>query len=109
LLPLRVFPERRFPADWSLPGHCPAHDARCPAEGEHAHVDADLGDQQLSGPLLHTRDRAQQLSLRGERAHLVLDRRRDLVDLGVEEVQVGKDRADQDGVQRLKPALQCLS
>src|ERR1035437_4976051 len=27
--PLRVLPERRLPADWSLPGHTPAHDARC--------------------------------------------------------------------------------
>src|SRR3712207_1981302 len=27
--PLRVLPERRLPADSSLPGHIPAHDARC--------------------------------------------------------------------------------
>ena len=26
---LRVLPERRLPADWSLPGHWPAQDARC--------------------------------------------------------------------------------
>ena len=31
--PFRVFPDRRLPADWSLPGHCPAHDARCWAVG----------------------------------------------------------------------------
>ena len=31
--PLRVVPERRLPADWSLPGHCPAQEARCPAVG----------------------------------------------------------------------------
>src|SRR4051812_50078654 len=30
--PLRVLPDRRLPADWSLPGHWPAHEARCPAE-----------------------------------------------------------------------------
>ena len=29
LEPSRVLPERRLPADWSLPGHWPAHDARC--------------------------------------------------------------------------------
>jgi hypothetical protein len=27
--PLRVLLERRLPADWSLPGHCPAHEASC--------------------------------------------------------------------------------
>ena len=31
--PLRVRPERRLPADWSLPGHWPAQEARCPAVG----------------------------------------------------------------------------
>ena len=34
LLPLRVRPERRLPADWSLPGQRPAQDARCPAVGK---------------------------------------------------------------------------
>ena len=43
-MPLRVLPERRLPADWSLPGHCPAQEARCPAVGNTAHVGADLGD-----------------------------------------------------------------
>ena len=28
LLPLRVLPERRLPADWSLPGQSPAQEAR---------------------------------------------------------------------------------
>src|SRR3954454_3966985 len=31
LEPLRVLPERRLPADWSLPGQRPAHEARCRA------------------------------------------------------------------------------
>ena len=31
--PLRVRPERRFPAEWSLPGHWPAQEARWPAVG----------------------------------------------------------------------------
>src|SRR3954452_3521124 len=34
LEPLRVLPERRLPADWWLPGHCPAHEASCLAEGK---------------------------------------------------------------------------
>src|SRR3954453_9471714 len=33
LEPLRVRPERRLPADWSLPGQRPAQLARCPAVG----------------------------------------------------------------------------
>jgi hypothetical protein len=31
--PLRVRPERRLPADSSLPGQSPAQDAKCPAVG----------------------------------------------------------------------------
>src|SRR3954466_7049148 len=31
--PLRVLPERRLPADSSLPGHIPAHEARWPEVG----------------------------------------------------------------------------
>jgi len=34
LLPWRGRPERRFPADWWLPGHWPPQDARCPAVGK---------------------------------------------------------------------------
>ena len=33
-MPLRVLPERRWPADWSLPGHWPAQLARCLAVGK---------------------------------------------------------------------------
>ena len=32
-MPLRVRPERRRPAHWSLPGHWPAHEASCLAVG----------------------------------------------------------------------------
>jgi len=32
--PLRVLPERRLPADWSLPGHRPAQEASCLAVGK---------------------------------------------------------------------------
>jgi hypothetical protein len=34
LEPLRMRPERCLPADWWLPGHCPAHDASSLAEGK---------------------------------------------------------------------------
>src|SRR5215204_736887 len=34
LQPLRVRPERRLPADWSLPGQRPAQEARCRAVGK---------------------------------------------------------------------------
>src|SRR3954466_7344860 len=34
LEPSRVRPERRLPADWSLPGHWPAQDARCRADAK---------------------------------------------------------------------------
>ena len=34
LEPWRVRPERCLPADSLLPGHMPAHDARCPAVGK---------------------------------------------------------------------------
>ena len=36
VLPLRVLPERCLPADSLLPGHNPAHDARCAAVGNRA-------------------------------------------------------------------------
>ena len=36
VLPLRVLPERCLPADSLLPGHRPAHDARCAAVGNRA-------------------------------------------------------------------------
>jgi hypothetical protein len=65
-----------------------------PGCGEHAQVGADLGDQQLGCALLDARDRAQQLNRRPERADLLLDRVREPLDLFVEEVEVGEDRAD---------------
>ena len=34
LEPFRVRPDLRLPADWSLPGHCPAQEARWPALGK---------------------------------------------------------------------------
>jgi hypothetical protein len=56
---------------------------------EDAHVDTDLGDQQLGGALLDAGDRGQQLNRRPERADLRLDRAGEQLDLLVEEVEVG--------------------
>jgi hypothetical protein len=42
---------------------------------EHAHVDADLGDQHLGGALLGPRDAHQQVTLSRERGDLLLDLR----------------------------------
>jgi hypothetical protein len=61
LLPLRVFPDRRFPADWSFAGALPGPRREVPGGRELAHVNADLGDQDLGAALLDARDRAQQL------------------------------------------------
>ena len=72
--PLRVLPERRLPADWSLPGHCPAQVARCLSVGKTRHVGADLGDDHLGGAPLNAGDRAEQLNGRRERGDLLLDR-----------------------------------
>ena len=109
LEPLRVLPERRLPADWSLPGHCPAQEARCLAVGNTAHVDADLGDDHLGGAPLHAGDRAQQLNGLLERGDLLSDRLGQAGDLLIEEVQVGEDRADPDRVQVIEAALERLA
>jgi len=65
---------------------------------EHAHVDADLGDQDLGGALLDARDRHQQVTVRRERAELLLDLGREPVDRLVEEVDVREDLPDDQRV-----------
>ena len=67
LEPLRVLPERRLPAEWSLPGHWPAQLARWRGGREAAHVGADLGEHHLGGALLHAGDRAEQLNRRARK------------------------------------------
>jgi hypothetical protein len=47
---------------------------------EAAHVGAGLGDDDLSQRLAHPRDRRQLVELAGERAHLLLDPRRQFRD-----------------------------
>jgi hypothetical protein len=77
--PLRVLPERRLPADWSLPEHWPAHE-EVPGGREHRHVGADLGEDVLRAARLDPGQRAQHLNLRLKRAQLLLDRLVRLVD-----------------------------
>src|SRR3954468_5487351 len=85
--PLRVRPERCLPAERSLPGHCPAQEARCRAEGNTV----------MSGPISATitsavrrwtpGDRAQQLNGRCERVDAGLDGFGEPVDLLVQEIE----------------------
>ena len=92
-----------------MPGHCPAQDARCRAEGKIAHVGADLGDDHLGGAPLNAGDGAQQFNGRLERGDALLDRVGEPLDLLVQEVQVGEDRADQQRVQVVEAAFQSLA
>ena len=91
----RVLPERRLPADWSLPGHWPALMSR---RGKAHHVGADLADHALGAAALDAGHRAYQLNRRRERADLLLDHHGELLDLFVEEVDVAQDRADPQAV-----------
>src|SRR3954469_25813483 len=93
--PLRVRPERCLPAERSLPGHCPAQEARWRAEGNTVNVGADLGDDDLGGAPLNAGDRAQQLNRALESGDAFLDRVREPLDLLIQEIQVREDRADE--------------
>jgi len=87
----------------------PTHQPIAPLGGrEHAHVDADLGDDALAVAALDAGDRAQQLNGLLERGDLLPDRLGEVEDLLIEEVQVAEDRADPDGVQMVEAALQCF-
>jgi hypothetical protein len=76
---------------------------------EHRHVDADLGDDHLGTAPLNAGDRAEQLNGLLERGDLLRDRLGEAGDLLVEEVDVGQDRPDPDGVQVIEAALQRFS
>lgn len=54
-------------------------------------------------------ERAQELKGGLERAQVLLDRLREPLDLLVEEVEMGEDRADEQRVQRIEAALERLS
>lgn len=102
-------PERRLPADSSLPGHTPAQLARCLAGREGVHVAAGLSDDDLGGAPLDAGDRAQQLDRGGERGDLLFDRLGELGDRLVEVVDVGKDPPANQSVLGLEATLQRLA
>jgi hypothetical protein len=77
----------RLPADWLTPGANLAHETRCPAVGNRARVDADLGDEQVRGGLADPGDLIQPVDRLGERA----DQR---LDPGVERGDVAAQRVD---------------
>src|SRR3954454_3806053 len=108
LEPLRVLPERRLPADWSLPGHWPAR-GEVPRGREPGHVGADLSDHRFGTAALDADGCAQQLNRRRERADLLLDRVRESVDLRIEEVDVREDRADPERVMGVEATFQRLA
>ena len=65
---------------------------------ERGHVDADLDDQHFGGALLDAWDGPQQVTLAGERGDPFLDLCGEAVDGFVEEVNVGEDLPDDEGV-----------
>src|SRR6266508_2295327 len=76
--------------------------------GEAAHVGADLSDHDLRGAGGDAGDRARESDAGGERAELFLDRVREQIDLLVEEVEVGEDRADHERVVSLETPFERL-
>src|SRR5256886_600480 len=76
--------------------------------GEAAHVGADLSDHDLGGAGGDAGDRAREPDAGGERAELFLDRVGEPIDLLVEEVEVGEDRADHERVVSLETTLERL-
>jgi len=75
-----------------------------PGGREDAHVDADLSDHDFRGSAGDAGHGARELDAGRERAQLLGDRFREPVDLLVEEVQVGEDRADHQRVVGFKAA-----
>jgi hypothetical protein len=106
--PLRVLPERRLPGGLVVAGAHPGPGGELLVGREHAHVNADLGDDHLGGAPLNSGDRAQQLNGLLERGDLLPDRLGQTGDLPVQEVDVLEDRADPHGVQVIKAPLQRL-
>ena len=97
-----------MPADWSLPGQIPGPAGELFVGREHAHVDADLGDDHLGGAPLNAGDRAQEFNGLLERGDLLPDRLSQRRDLPIKKIDVLEDRADPHGVEMVKAALQRL-
>ena len=107
--PLRVRPERRRPADWSLPGHCPAQHASCLAVGN-TDISAPISAMMYSAVrrrspgIVHS---SQRPSRRGD---LLPDRVGKTADLLIQEVDMREDRTDQTACRRSKrPSKDSLS
>ena len=100
LAPLRQFRKQRLPADWALPGHCPAHDARC-FSVRNALMSVPISEM-ITFAARRWNARAQQLNGRLGRGDLLLDCVRHPVDLHIEKVGVREDRADPLGVRLAK-------
>src|SRR3954454_24048016 len=106
LEPSRVRPERRLPADWSLPGHWPAQDARCRADAKRV-MSVPISARMHSAPRRWMPTIVHSSSTAGAKAReLLLDRLRQALDVLVEEVDVGEDRANPEAVVLVEVARQ---
>ena len=96
--PLRVLPDRCFPALSLLPRTKAGPAREVPCRREHAHVHADLGDEDLRRALIHAGDRIQAAHLLRKRGHHLVRVGCDVLDHFVEVVEVGQHLADQKGM-----------
>jgi hypothetical protein len=89
---LPVRPERCLPAERSLPGHCPAHDASWRDDGKTCLSGAISARIVSAVRRLNTGDAHEQFSGRCERGDLLFDRVGQSVDLRIGEVEVRRSR-----------------
>src|SRR5688500_86726 len=106
--PLRVLPERRLPADLSFAGAAAGPRRQMPSGRDPGPAGADLADDALRAAALDAGHRAHQLNRRRERADLLVDHARELVDLLVQEIDVAQDRADPEPVMGVEVSGQRL-
>jgi hypothetical protein len=103
--PLRARPDLTLPADSSLPGHNPAHEARCAA----------LGNRDMSTPISATTTSAVRLPTPGMvstligGAHELVDLLVEALDHGFQLVHVVQVHASQQGVVVLEASHECLA
>src|SRR6266508_929003 len=106
--PLRVLPERCLPADSLLPGHIPAHEARR-AEDPNLPMSTPISAIISSAVRCWTPGMLRSISTASpKRGDHLLDLRRQVPDGLVQELQVGKDRAHDEGVMGSEPPGQGL-
>jgi hypothetical protein len=87
-----------LPPEALLPGHIPAQDARCAGGGEHAHVDADLGDHADRALARHPRDRFQAFDDRFIVGHQRGDLLVEFGHLVIQEIDMGQDLTNEQPV-----------